>query len=477
MKTLRLTALALVIALILPLAAEASGEIKVEGQFFKDKQGRVVFLRGVNVGGDSKVPPFKAIDNLAQLDPLKNWGFNAIRLLFTWEAFEPVPGEYNWDYLTNYYKWVIDGAYARGIYTVIDFHQDVFSRFTTQGCGEGFPAWAISPDAVPQEPDNGPDCASWATIAAFNEDHHESWRDFYADREGVRTRYLALLDILAETFKNHPGVIGYDMMNEPWGYEAEEIMPLYEDAADVIRARDPKAIMFVSPAAITSSGFWSWLPRPTFSNYAFAPHFYDVTVTTTKFYSGITIPSDLGWNSMVGKAAEWGVPLFVGEFGCPGTTFNGLAYMDLQYGKMNYHLASGAQWVYTPHWTDAAKDGWDMEDFSIIDNTGAIRSNNFKVRPFAKKVSGTPTQLTVWDPWLLGDDAIELKWNHVPSKGVTELYVPKYDLWGTWPVKIEQDGVSCGFDSTQKKLTCSSSSTGAKRVKVRPCTMIFGMCF
>jgi len=456
-------------------AAQASSLLRVDGKVFKDGQGRTVILRGVNVAGDSKVPPFRGIDTPAQLDPLKTWGMNVIRLLFNWEAFEPAPGAYDWNYLSHLTN-VVDWAWARGIYTIVDFHQDIYSRFTAKGCGEGFPAWALSPDAIPQAPDNGPNCANWAIIGALDEDMHESWRDFYSNREGVRDRYLAVWDILTRNFKAHASVIGYDMLNEPWGYEAEELYPLYEDTARVIRSNDPSAILFVSPAAITSSGFWSWLPKPTYSNYAFAPHFYDATVTMLKVYSGITVPSDLGWNSMAGKASEWGVPLFVGEFGCPGVTFNGLAYMDLQYSKMNYYLAGGAQWVYTPHWTDARKDGWDMEDFSIIDNTGAIRSNNFKPRPFARKISGTATQLTVWDPWLLGDDAIELYWKHNPATGSTELFVPKYTLWGTWPVKIEQDGASCSFDSTQTKVTCGSSSAGSKRVKVRACTMIFGWC-
>ena len=70
---------------------------------------------------------------------------------------------------------------------------------------------------------------------------------------GVRDRYLSMLDELARRFVGHDGVIGYDLLNEPWGWEASELLPLYEDATDTIRAADPEAIMFIEPHASTNA--------------------------------------------------------------------------------------------------------------------------------------------------------------------------------------------------------------------------------
>src|SRR4051812_42502943 len=95
--------------------AHASGALHTDGGFFRDARGGVVLLRGVNVAGNSKVPPFRGITDEAQLDPLPRWGLNVVRLLFTWEAYEPQPGAYDDVYLADYLR-VVRAAGARGLH-------------------------------------------------------------------------------------------------------------------------------------------------------------------------------------------------------------------------------------------------------------------------------------------------------------------------------------------------------------------------
>jgi len=246
----------------------------------------------------------------------------------------------------------------------------------------------------------------------------------------------------------------------------------------VIRATDSTAILFIEGHVTTNGGGQTSLPKPSFGNFAYAPHFYDGGVLATKIYSGLSSTTDGAFSTMNSKAAEWNVPLFVGEFGAFAATWNGNAYMDLQYKRLNDYLASGAQWNYTPLWLPTAKDGWNAEDLSIVDNLGNIRGEIFQIRPQAQKISGTPTQISVTETGLFSSNSIELKWNHVPSTGSTTLFVPKSVLFGSAQVKIEKSGtnLSCSYNSAQTYVTCTSTSGGSMRVKVRPCTMVFGAC-
>ncbi|MCY1215897.1 hypothetical protein D9M68_121110 [compost metagenome] len=130
---------------------------------FVDTYGREILLRGVNLGGDSKVPypnggthhhtdfsdhrevsfvgrPFPLQDADAHLARIRRWGFNCLRLITTWEAIEHAgPGQYDDDYLT-YFAEVCRKAGEHGLYVFIDFHQDAWSRMSG---GDGAPGWAF----------------------------------------------------------------------------------------------------------------------------------------------------------------------------------------------------------------------------------------------------------------------------------------------------------------------------------------------
>ena len=86
--------------------------LSIDGSEFKDEKGRTIFLRGVNLGGDSKLPahpdgrshiianffdgdnvsfigrPFSIEGASEHLRRLKMFGYNVVRLPITWEAVE-----------------------------------------------------------------------------------------------------------------------------------------------------------------------------------------------------------------------------------------------------------------------------------------------------------------------------------------------------------------------------------------------------
>jgi hypothetical protein len=251
-------------------AADAYGgqTVRARGSDFVDAHGRTLSLRGVNLGGSSKLPfgpagesrvlegffetmrsvsfvgrPFPLADADAHLNRLRAWGFNLIRLVITWEAVEHAgPGQYDAAYL-EYLAQLVERAGRYGLCVYVDPHQDVWSRFSG---GDGAPGWTFA--AV------GLDVTAFeATGAALV---HQTWRDgldpasfprmcwptnlhklacatmftlfwagdAYAPRctvngESAQTflqgHYSRAMAAVAHALRHCPNVLGFGTMNEP----------------------------------------------------------------------------------------------------------------------------------------------------------------------------------------------------------------------------------------------------------------------
>jgi len=55
---------------------------------------------------------------------MKDWGFNCVRLGFTWASVEPEPGVYSEKCLAEIDKRV-EWATKNGLYVFLDMHQDL----------------------------------------------------------------------------------------------------------------------------------------------------------------------------------------------------------------------------------------------------------------------------------------------------------------------------------------------------------------
>ena len=169
------------------------------------------------------------------------------------------------------------------------------------------------------------------------------------------------------------------------------------------------------------------------------------------------------------QAREWNVPLLLGEFGAYANTKNLESLMNHQYDLLDENLASGTQWNYTPTWSPRAKDGWNEEDYSIVDDQGRLRGN-FVVHPFPRRVAGTPLRFRVARAADQSVTAIELRWRNNPAAGdgVTEIYLPWEQLFkGRRPLlETHGAGLGCDFSADGRFVTCRSAAPGTSSLRV-----------
>ncbi len=446
--------------------APAMAEVRADGRHFRTRDGRYVLLRGVNATGDSKLPPFKTLTSPTLLDPLPGWGINTLRFLFIWEAFEPAPCDFREDYLA-YYEQGVKWAAERGLYVIVDFHQDGFSRYALDGCGEGAPLWALTDRLTPAIPDNGSACAGWGTKAAFSQQNYIAFNRFFKDDKQALSHYLAMLKRVSARLSRYPNVIGYDMLNEPWT-NAATLNPFYARAGAALREMHPSAMLFFEPELpvigpllpVSLSG----VRPPPLGNVVLAPHYYNGELFALKLWLGD--PPGVVLQQWKNKADTWNIPMLLGEFGVFPEVRNSAAYIASIYRWLDKGLISATQWSYTPGWTAQAKDGWNMEDLSIVDDAQQPRAAVFKVRPYPQKTAGKPLAFS------LDSTGFTYRWFNDPDTtqggGRTEFYLPAgYATGKIWRTVPSWARVICSQGSPDYRAVCQSDYRGMVTVELR----------
>jgi len=236
------------------------------GRFVTDRSGRVLILHGLNMV--YKLPPYAPGASGFGADDaafLARHGFNVVRLGVIYGAVEPSPGVYDQRYLGKIARTVRQLS-ARGVYTLLDFHQDQYNeRFH----GEGFPAWAVQDDGLPNSPDLGfPQ--NYLSMPALQHAFDHLWADSPGPG-GVRLqeRYAAAWGRVAQRFRRDSHVLGYDLFNEPWpgsdwapclapagcpGFDAR-LGTLEAKAIAAIRRSDRSHLVWYEPNVLFNQGF------------------------------------------------------------------------------------------------------------------------------------------------------------------------------------------------------------------------------
>jgi endoglycosylceramidase len=426
---------------------ESKMEIKsihADGMWLRDREGRVVILRGINAGGDSKIPPFEPFPTEASAEQIKSWGMNGARYVTVWEGIEPENGIYNDAYLDRMEE-IVNWFTSRGIYVFIDMHQDLFSR---KFCGDGAPEWAALETTMEYR------CGqNWFTYYP-TEAVTKSFTRFWTDEE-LQSHFIEAFRRVARRFKTNDLVFGYEIFNEPWHgefdylsgeFEENYLAPFYRKVIQAIRKEDPGAVVLFEPAVLAGGLFLtqSKLPPLGEPNLVYSPHYYPLGAllgTEPDIDRAIQgIDDDL--KLVLEKANELRTPAILGEFGAHPSQPDGEKLIRGYYEKLDKYMMGGTIWTYAPRDME-----WNQEGMSLVDSELNERPYvNVVIRPYPKAISGIPVEFG----FTLETKRFYLSFEESGISAPSVIYVPKRVYNSGFNVQVS-DG-TYEFDESKEEL-------------------------
>jgi len=299
-----------VFLLLIPISSFSQGFLKTEGKLIVNEAGESVILRGMGLGGwmvqegymmqtaDFANAQHKIKEKIveiigeeateefydawltnymqkADVDSLKSWGFNSVRLPMHYNLYtlpieeEPIPGQQTWlekgFILTDS---LISWCAQNEMYVILDLH----AAPGGQGYDEG--------------------------ISDYDPDKPSFW-----ESSANRTKAASLWKRLAERYVDEPWVGGYDLINEPnWNLPGGSLLrSAYEQMTDSIRLVDNNHIIFIEGNWFAND--FTGLTPPWDDNLVYSPH---------KYWS-INDQASIQW--VLDLRNQYNVPLYLGESG------------------------------------------------------------------------------------------------------------------------------------------------------------------
>ena len=194
---------------------------------FKNKSNAVITLRGVNIV--NKMFPYTAEDIGISEDDAKliySMGHNVVRLGICWAGVEPMPNQYNYEYIDSIIK-TIRLFKKHKIYTLVDFHQD---GYAIKHGGYGFPDWAALSNGFPDR--IGFPAIYFAGLHVKHkgkkhiinntivEDFEHFWNNTEYKGRGLIDRYIDMIEEVIKKLKKEKDIVdaicGIEIINEPF---------------------------------------------------------------------------------------------------------------------------------------------------------------------------------------------------------------------------------------------------------------------
>lgn len=363
----------------------ALAPLSSHGRWFTDAAGRAVQLRGVNEVNKS-APYYPAAAGFGADDAalLAKNGFNVVRLGVDFRGLMPAPGKPQTSYIEDLAS-TVDALEKKGIYTLLDFHQDGFSPKYN---GNGFPDWWAIDDGM-ANPD-----IPFPTYYLLNPAMQRAWEHFWANSEvagkGIQDWFLDGYRAVVQRFSDDEHVIGYEAFNEPWpgsnygacfdavagcqDLEQSLMVPFANKVVAATKELTETQRVFIEPFVAFNFGTPTSLPGSTGAG--LATHDY----ATTRENDAVVVKQSLD------AATRDGEPVLLTEFGAT----NSADYLNYLTGLYDQNLMPWIFWSYSENIVTNGK--------VPARTTDAIQSTlRALTRPYPVALAGTPTALS-FDP-------------------------------------------------------------------------------
>lgn len=454
-----------------------SGGFSTAGPWLTDSDGRVVILHGLD--HVNKLPPYElSADGFGDDDAafLAANGFNSVQLGLVWAAVEPEPGVFDYDYLASVAQ-TVQTLSNHGVSSLIYLHQDLYG---TPFGGEGAPEWAVQTGGLPNLDVGFP----WSYFVNPAQNH--AWDAFWTNSQapdglGLENHYSQMLQVVANYFKDDPGVAAFGVVAEPHAgsqwlssalgnpfFDTQMLTPFYNQAVSAIRSVDPYTPVFIQPSVLTNLGFPTNLGEVNDSKVIYS---FDHFCPSVDFF-GVDLFCDVFANMAMANAAAYAgvhnVPAHIGGF---GASDNLGAHSDLLQaaGKSQYGWAT---WVYSGQ-NDITTTASSREAESLVYDTklapvGAnVDAGKLAVlsEPYPQAVAGTP------DSWSFDHGIFQLSYSTDRADGLgsfaagtqTQISVPQVQYPDGYHVSVTGGHV---ISAPNAPVLVIASDAGATTVNV-----------
>ena len=445
-----------------PASPAPSADIGHVGTWMTDSAGRVVILHGLNQV--YKVAPYEpSADGFGDDDAafLQANGFNVMRVGVIWAAVEPTPGHYDDAYLAT--------LAAHGIVSILDFHQDLYNE---KFQGEGAPDWAVIDGGLPN-PQLGFPFNYFANLA-----EDRAWDSFYAnakasDGVGLEDHYAAAWAHVAAGFSSDTGVLGYELLNEPWPGTAWEVcgVPVagcpafdkkltafYQKVTNSIRTQDTSHLVWVEPNVLFSYFDANHLGKINDPKIGFAFHDYCPTEAELGKNIACTQLDSVSFAFALNYPKANKVPALLTEFGATDDLSN-LSEVEALADK---NMIGWTEWAYTGN--DITSSSSSGQALVIDPSQPPVGANveTAKLKTLAEvypqAVAGTPKSYgAAKGVFTLTYTTAKVGGGLFPAGSVTDIAVPAIQYPGGYQVAVTGGHVVSAPNATTLEIASNAA--------------------